>query len=896
MPSCRSVPSFDVVGLDAVNGGRIAILMLGLVFACPSVRAAVPVARMDAGHAAFLRASCGKCHTGAEADSGVRLDDLPLEITTTAGADRWQKVMNVLNSGEMPPEDEPQPEREAKTEFLADLAQTLVVARKVIAEQGTRQIIRRLNKREYRNTIRDLLGVEIDVTELPQDGGAGSMDTVGAGLVMSSDQFESYLALGRKAVEEAIALQKGATATPQTYHRDMEDFVNERQQKMMKQQEEAYAKYVAWTQAVDDLAKLPEHADVVADITKRMGSRGDFQAQFYIEWDRLVGKPAVADYGYNDASSFDFFARNAAVKSLPTLKDYYTRPATDAGVYLGCHPVHTTESHKIPDRWPTGDYIYRYRIAATEDAEWHQRFVQFGIKGKGLDNFDLMSTHQVTGTLDNPQILEVKIRVGSGPNRTYSIREKRRIRRGTDNDRFVKSFQKFGRGPTPVIWVDWVEIEGPLPPEPGEPEPVSLIAATQDAAGAREVIERLAERAFRGEPPKPEFIDRLVQLFDARIAAGDTFEAALAHPLAVVLASPPFLYLAEPGVAGQPRLLSGVELANRLSYFLWSGPPDEELLGYATRGELTKPEVLAAQVDRLIASDRFDAFLAGFLHQWLHMERLDFFEFDSEKHRDFDDSMKMAARREVYETFAHVLRGGGSLRDLLRSDTVVVNGLLAQHYGLEGIAGDSFLPVSLPPGSPRGGLLGMAAIHAMGSDGTSSHPIHRGVWVAKHLLNDPPPPAPPNVPQLSRLEGKLLTTRKRFEAHQEEPQCASCHRRFDPLGFGLENFDAAGLWRTTDSDEKRGLGKKEWEIDPAGKLHGGPTFEDFFQLREIVADRVDAFAAGFTEALLEYALGRPCGFADDELVQRITSQANAKDWQLREFFQALVASREFQSK
>jgi hypothetical protein len=258
--------------------------------------------------------------------------------------------------------------------------------------------------------------------------------------------------------------------------------------------------------------------------------------------------------------------------------------------------------------------------------------------------------------------------------------------------------------------------------------------------------------------------------------------------------------------------------------------------------------------------------------------------------------MKMAARWEVYETFAHVLRTGGSVRQLLSSDEVVVNGLLARYYGLEGVSGDEFRSVSLPAGSPRGGLLGMAAMHAMGSDGTASHPIHRGVWVAKHLLNDPPPPAPPNVPQLSRLEGQLLTTRERFVAHQEEPQCASCHRRFDPIGFGLENFDAAGQWRTTDAYEKKGVGKKEWEIDPAGKLHGGPAFKDYFELREIVAKRVDAFARSLTEALVEYGLGRPCGYADEELVATILSQAKAKDWQLREFIQALVASQEFQSK
>ena len=166
----------------------------------------------------------------------------------------------------------------------------------------------------------------------------------------------------------------------------------------------------------------------------------------------------------------------------------------------------------------------------------------------------------------------------------------------------------------------------------------------------------------------------------------------------------------------------------------------------------------------------------------------------------------------------------------------------------------------------------------------------------RKLLNDSPPPAPPNVPQIARLDGQLLTTRERVRSHQEEQQCASCHRKIDPIGFGLENFDAVGLWRTKDSYTKPTVGTKEWEIDPAGKLHGGPAFASYFELREIVADRIDAFATGFTEALLEYALGRPCGFADDELVQRIVSQARAEDWQLREFFQALVASQEFQSK
>jgi hypothetical protein len=870
-------------------------LFMTLAFAFPAV-AEPPHAALAAQHRAFLKDNCFKCHNAEKQKGKVRLDDISLSVDTVERADLWQKVLNSINSGEMPPEDEKQPARAAKTEFLADLAETMVQARKVIGDQGRKQVLRRLNKREYRNTILDLLGVEIDVAELPTDGGAGSFDTIGSGLSMSSDQFESYLALGRKALDEAFALQKAQPAKALKDHREPETGVNVQQQKYIKNHSENAAKYAAWTRAIDELAKSSEHAATVAEIKKRTAGRGDAQSMFYKEWDRLVGKPLVKEYGFNDANSIDFFGRNSAGRSLPTLNDYYVQPHTETGVYLGCHFVNSISAHPIPNPWPPGEYVYRYRIAAADDAAWHRRFVQFGVKGNGLDNFDLISTHEVTGTFSNPQILEVKVRVGAGTNRVFSIREKRRIRRGTDNDLFERAFRETGHGPTPVIWVDWTEVEGPLPPSPDSPKPVSLLAKSQDASGAREVIAQLAHRAFRGEPPQADYVDRMVKLFEARVAAGDSFEDALKRPLSVVLASPSFLYLVEPRETPQPRPLTAVELANRLSYFLWSAPPDEPLLSCAKQGDLLNPAVLEQQVDRLIGSSRFDAFLSGFLHQWLGMERLDFFEFDSLKYRDFDDSMKMAARQEVYQTFAHVLRSGGSVRDLLKSDYAVVNGLLAKYYGIEGVAGDAFRKVALPSGSPRGGMLGMAALHAMGSNGAASSPIHRGVWVAKHLLHEPPPPPPPNVPQLTRLEGKLLTTRERLMAHQGEPQCASCHRRFDAIGYGLENFDAAGLWRTKDSYEKKGVGKKEWDIDASGQLHRGPAFKDYFELRENIAAKTDQFTRGLTEALIEYALGRPFGFANEALAVGIVQKARNKEFAARELIHALVVSPEFRSK
>jgi hypothetical protein len=190
----------------------------------------------------------------------------------------------------------------------------------------------------------------------------------------------------------------------------------------------------------------------------------------------------------------------------------------------------------------------------------------------------------------------------------------------------------------------------------------------------------------------------------------------------------------------------------------------------------------------------------------------------------------------------------------------------------------------------------MAAVLAMGSNGEHTSAVERGAWVLRKLLHDPPPPAPPNVPQLTRLEGKLLTSRERLRLHQEEPQCASCHRRIDPIGFGLENFDAGGLWRTEDSYVKDGVGTKTWKIEPAGAFHGGPKFKDFYELREIIASQPDAFAMGFTEALLEYALGRPVGFSDDDLVKAIVKRAKEKDLSVREFIHAVVQSRAFRTK
>jgi Protein of unknown function (DUF1592)/Protein of unknown function (DUF1588)/Protein of unknown function (DUF1585) len=369
------------------------------------------------------------------------------------------------------------------------------------------------------------------------------------------------------------------------------------------------------------------------------------------------------------------------------------------------------------------------------------------------------------------------------------------------------------------------------------------------------------------------------------------------------LSSPTFLYLAEPATDGDRRPLSQQELAVRLSYFLWGAPPDAALLELAARGQLSERDVLLAQANRLLDDPRSDGLVRAFVYQWLGLDRLEFFEVNRTQYPRFDDSTKLLARQEVYETVAYLLRNNGSLRDLLKADYVVVNSVLANYYGLDGVTGDEFRRVAIPADSPRGGLLGMAATHVMGGNGDKTSPVERGAWVLRKLLNDPPPPAPANVPQIARLAGKLLTTRERLSAHQEQPQCASCHRKIDPIGFGLENFDAVGQWRTEDSYQLSDANgrpdpkaKKTWKIEPAAALYQGPEFSDYFGLRDIIAGKSAAFARGFSLALAEYALGRPCGFGDEPLLDRMVATASERDLAVRQFIYTLIESREFQTK
>lgn len=860
---------------------RLALLATIAFLSSPLACGAAPSVVMPESARGFFQKHCVSCHGPETQEGKVRLDDIPLAIDDLPTATLWQKVLDALNSGEMPPEDEIQPSIEDKTAFLETLSHTMVAARRALSDQGGVITMRRLNRREFENTLRDLLGVEIDAKTLPTDLGTAGFDTAGGSLFMSSDQFEQYLNLARAALDEVLVP------------------LGERPQKISGRRE----------CEVDARKKLDSD---VAYIDREMEKHR-----------RIAAGEDPKKFGFDDRSIANFL-KDLFGQRTPLYERLMQDPMLENWAPLTIYFGHICDNTKLPADAPPGNYVMRAKIAVLPGTTGRRRFVEFGRDqrntGLGKHAYEVFSTHMVSGTPDEPQLLEIPFTVTANGPRLVSLRERQTSEKPINAYRRQKVEDEWSW--LPRIWVDSVEWEGPFveiwPPAAWSRIFFKPADTPQDTAYAREIIERFAARAFRGRAIAPEFLDKLTAIYQQRREGGAGFEQALRDPLAIVLASPSFLYLLEP-LEGKPLIvsdtksaearkhvaLSGIELANRLSYFLWSAPPDDALLELGRNGELLKPEVLARETDRLLADDRSHEFVTGFLSQWLHMDRLDFFQFNPVLYENFDPSAKIAARDEVLHTFATVLREDLPLRTLLKSDFLVVNDVMADYYGIDGVTTSAFQKVSVLEGSPRGGLLGMAAILAMGSDGERSSPVERGAFVLRKILDNPPPPAPPNVPQLSRLAGRALPARELLSAHMEQAQCAQCHRRIDPIGYGLENFDAAGRWRTAEIVIKRLSARRgespiskepHFPIDPSGQLPDGAAFDDFFGLRDAIAERHEIFARGLTRSLIEYGLGRPFSFSDEALADDMLAAAAPKQHTPRALIHALVQSRLFQTK
>ncbi len=881
---------------------------------------------MPAKFEKFFEAYCYQCHDSSTQEGSVDLENLDFTVSSNlATAELWAKVLNEINSGQMPPEDSDPIEDDHKLVFLDALSNQMVLARKILSDSGGVITLRRLNRREYQNIIEQLTGIRPDVSTLPDDQATSGFDTNGGSLFFSSDQLEEYLALARKTLELS--------------------FFPPKLKKRRVVRIEPEKKYTAhYTKVVKRMHEQIKNAKA---------------------WEAQQGGRPPSDFGFLDEYELKK-RRKSASEWLPQIEQYLAAPENRTGASLILtikDGGYTQVKFPLLKPYQPGRYEIRVRAAALKDADERFQYIEFTSGFSSAAKF--LGWRKIDATLARPKVFKFSFEHSPGETNLLKITQRTHQDRG-DKNLWMKTRDENGLGTLPGVWIDWAEIEGPYPVKRADAGNEILFkrpSRMKDSRYVAEVLQRFVKRAFRGKTPPRKYLAKLFDRYLQGRKSGLDLEHALIDPLSIVLASPSFLYMVETNENPKEDLLADTELAVRLSQLLWAELPDETLMALAESGRLSNPDTLKKQVDRMLANPKAERFVEGFVHQWLQMERLEMFQFNGVQYPTFDNAIRANAREEVYATFKYLLDSGLPLKNLLKSNFVVVNDVMAGYYGLPGVKGAQFRKVDLPENSPRGGLIGTAAVLAMGSDGVRTSPVERGAWVLRHLVNSPPPPAPPNVPQLSRLDGEPLTGRALQAAHQEQPQCAQCHRKIDPIGFAMEHFDAAGLWRDSETvigifdrpkkdrtsgidDQGKGKGKgkrkgkgknkqngkqdansknpngnnsnsnkgkssgkekkkkrrrlkptaREFPIDPSGSLPGGDSFANFFELRDVVARHDKEFAKGLVESLIAYGLGRPFGFTDEDLANEILEKARANDYQISTIIHSLVQSKAFRSK
>ncbi len=465
-----------------------------------------------------------------------------------------------------------------------------------------------------------------------------------------------------------------------------------------------------------------------------------------------------------------------------------------------------------------------------------------------------------------------------------------------------KEVDKFDEEPhLPALVIDSVNFEGPVFSE-WPPALHRQIMFTSETRGANEdqyiteVLRRFMSRAFR-RPVSDSEVGDMVDFCQSLRSDFPLLEDAMRETLAMVLIQPDFLFLIEES-SDEKGLISDVELASRLSYFLWSTMPDDRLLELAGHGLLHKPEILKLETERMLADARSDRFTSLFIEQWLRLKGVEYVSVDRSYYPNFDNAVKPAMLRESIELFAELLRNNESAISLLQSDFTMLNEPLARHYGVAGVYGQRFRPVELSDPRLRGGLLGHASVLLSNSTGQDSHPIRRAVWIRDRLLGDPPSPPPPNVPELdeSNPDFAKLSVREQLQVHRQKDACASCHRSLDPWGIALENYDAVGHWRS--AIRKKHGGKFETRpVNATDALPGGVRLDGAGGLRDhLLAQHKNQFARALVENLLTYALGRSLELIDQEEIGSITSRFAEDNYRLRSLVQLIVASESFRTK
>ena len=775
----------------------------------PALAGAAGQTETGAAERALLDRYCVTCHNGNLRTAGLALDTVDVARVGDHG-EIWEKVVGKLRAGMMPPAGRRRPDRETYARLTSYLETALDRAAAARPDPGRTDALRRLNATEYRNAIRDLLDLEVDVTALlPADDSSAGFDNVSLG-GLDPGRLERYLTAARRISRLAVG---APVRSP-----------------------------VADTFIVPSDLNQTGHVEGLP-----FGTRGGTTVRYTF--------PVDARYEL----------RVELGKSWNSNRVGGLRRPHDVVITLDGEPVEVLAVRPQPRRG-RGQGLQYQPVDRPADADLAVRIpVTAGphVVGAAFVDRDpgLVERHR-------QPFLKVHITVG-GDQRTqpnvYSIT-------------ITGPFDAAGAGDTPSR-------RRIFTCRPADATPRA------EAACAAEILSTLARRAYR-RPVTEADVAVLVRFFEEGRAGGD-FDAGIEMALQRLLVSPEFLLRVERDPEGhdtdRPYLVSDLELASRLSFFLWSSLPDDSLVEAAAAGTLRDPGVLESHVRRMLADPRAESLVTNFAAQWLYLRNLTAVSPDFIVFPDFDETLRRTLRRETELFFESIVREDRGALDLLTADYTFVNERLAKHYGIPGIYGSHFRRISLPPESPRGGLLGHGSILAVTGYATRTSPVVRGKWVLENLLGTPPPPPPPNVPPLSEEKSDaVLSMRERMVEHRRNPVCAACHALMDPVGLSLENFDAIGRWRT--------LTDGFVPIDASGALPDGTTFDGVAGLRLALVNRADQFVRTLTERLLTYALGRAVEHYDQPAVRAIERQAARDDYRFSSLVLGIVNSTPFQMR
>jgi Protein of unknown function (DUF1592)/Protein of unknown function (DUF1588)/Protein of unknown function (DUF1587)/Protein of unknown function (DUF1585)/Protein of unknown function (DUF1595)/Cytochrome C oxidase, cbb3-type, subunit III len=596
---------------------------------------------------------------------------------------------------------------------------------------------------------------------------------------------------------------------------------------------------------------------------------------------------------------------------VPSTATYRARPDLSQDQHIDGLPLGTRGGILVRHNFPLdGEYVIKVRLwrntfdllRGMEDP--HQ--IEISLDGGrlalvtvgGHDDFVQMAQNPGVFGADLDQRLTVRVPVKAG---MREISAATILRSHALRDDLIKPFLRTtvdGLDITGDPSVDRVTVEGPFNESgSGDTAPRGRIFtcrpgnSQEELPCARKIFLTLAQRAYR-RPATDSDLETLLSFYQRRRNQNGSFEAGIESALEYILASPEFLFRFEPDPAGvaadSAYAVSDVALASRLSFFLWSSPPDDELLKLAAQKRLHEPAVLDQQARRMLADARSGALIVNFAEQWLFLRNLKSAAPNLDTFPDFDDNLRQAMKRETELFFDSIVREDRNVLDLLRADYTFVNERLARHYGIPGVYGSQFRRVPVTDEARRG-LLGQASILTVTSYAARTSPVQRGKWILTNILGSPPLPPPPNVPELKENgeDGKPHSLRERMEAHRANPVCAGCHKVMDPIGFALENFDAVGHWRTSDEGAR---------IDPSGTLFNGARVDGPAALRQMLLRRPEVFVGVMTEKLLTYALGRGLEYYDMPAVRRIVRGASARDFRFSSLVLGVIHSAPFQMK